>query len=110
MNHASPALGIPLMGPDPSRRIYMQATKLRESAFTTVVLPGTGSGSWSSLWEAARKFSEELAYPEEPFPAVGDGARCVLCQQDLDHAARHRLETFEAFVATRSTTLYFLMF
>ena len=83
-----------------SRRIYMQATKLRESAFTTVVLPGTGSGSWSSLWEAARKFSEELAYPEEPFPAVGDGARCVLCQQDLDHAARHRLETFEAFVAS----------
>ena len=83
-----------------SRRMYKQATKLRESAFTTVVLPGTGSGSWSSLWEAARKFSEELAYREEPFPAVGDGARCVLCQQDLDHAARHRLETFEAFVAS----------
>ena len=24
----------------------------------------------------------------------------MLCQQDLDHAARHRLETFEAFVAS----------
>ena len=24
----------------------------------------------------------------------------MLCQQDLDHAARHRLEAFEAFVAS----------
>ena len=83
-----------------SRRIHGQATKLRESALPGWILPGTGSGSWSSLWESARRFSEELAYPEEPFPAVGDGVRCVLCQQDLDHAARHRLEAFEAFVAS----------
>lgn len=83
-----------------SRRIREQATKLRESAFPAEVLSGTGSGSWSSLWEAARTFSEEVAYSEEPFPAVGDGAQCVLCQQDLDQAARDRLKGFETFVAS----------
>ena len=83
-----------------SRGIHEQATKLRDSAFPAGMLPGTGSESWSSLWEAARRFSEELAYSEESFPVVGDGAQCVLCQQDLDHGARHRLEAFEAFVAS----------
>ena len=83
-----------------SRRIREQATKLRDGAFPPGVLPGTGSGSWSLLWEAARRFSEELAYSGEPFPAVGDGAQCVLCQQDLDQAARDRLKAFEAFVVS----------
>ena len=82
------------------RRKVNEARRLREVAFPAGVVPGTGSQSWSSLWESARQFSEELAYPKAPFPAVGDGARCVLCQQDLDHAARHRLEAFEAFVVS----------
>ncbi len=82
------------------RRQHGQATRLRESAFPSGILPGTGSGFWSSLWESARRFSEELAYSEKSFPAVGAGTRCVLCQQDLDHAARHRLKAFEAFVAS----------
>ena len=36
----------------------------------------------------------------QAFPAVEDGAHCVLCQQDLDHAAGHRLRQFEAFVVS----------
>ena len=82
------------------RRKLDEARRLREAAFPAGVLPGTGTQFWSSLWESARKFSDELAYPEVPFPAVGDGARCVLCQQDLEHAARRRLEAFEAFVVS----------
>jgi uncharacterized protein YigA (DUF484 family) len=31
---------------------------------------------------------------------VANGAHCVLCQQDLDHAAGHRLRQFEAFVTS----------
>ena len=77
-----------------------QATKLREGAFPEGLLPGTGLEPWSSLWESARRFSEESSYPGVSFPAVGDADRCVLCQQDLDHVARHRLEAFEAFVAS----------
>ena len=34
------------------------------------------------------------------FRSCEDGAHCVLCQQDLDHAAGHRLQQFEAFVAS----------
>jgi energy-coupling factor transporter ATP-binding protein EcfA2 len=33
---------------------------------------------------------------------VENGARCVLCQQDLDHEASHRLGQFEAFVASKT--------
>ena len=83
-----------------TRRKLDEATRLREAAFPEDVLPGTGARTWSSLWQSAHEFSEELAYPGKPFPEVGDGARCVLCQQDLDHAARHRLEAFGAFVVS----------
>ena len=82
------------------RRKSEEARRLRDVAFPERLLPGTGSESWSSLWESARSFSEKIAYPEVSFPAVGDADRCVLCQQDLDHAARTRLEAFEAFVAS----------
>ena len=64
------------------------------------MLAGTGSESWNVLWESARQFSQEFAYPGQSFPVVENGAHCVLCQQDLDHAARHRLQQFEAFVAS----------
>ena len=83
------------------RRKREDAARIRETTFRDVMLDGTGSETWSNLWDAARQFSLEKAYPEETFPATQEGSRCVLCQQDLDHAARHRLDNFEAFV--RST-------
>jgi len=77
-----------------------EARQLRERTFTTELLAGTGSESWTPLWEAARRFSEGSAYPGGSYPVVGGDARCVLCQQDIDHAAAHRLEQFEAFVTS----------
>lgn len=77
-----------------------EAKRLREQAFPANVLPGTGAELWTTLWEAARQFSQESAYPGQQFPLVDDGAICVLCQQNLDHAASHRLRQFEAFVAS----------
>ena len=82
------------------RRKREQAKRLREAAFQAGMLAGTGSETWAELWESARQFSREFAYSEQPFPVVENGARCVLCQQDLDHAARHRLQQFEEFVAS----------
>ena len=76
------------------------AERLRLASFPSGVLTGTGKESWTVLWESARKFSEELAYPGQTFPVVENGAHCVLCQQDLDHAARHRLQQFEQFVTS----------
>lgn len=84
------------------RRKSEEAKRLREATFSSDMLDGTGSESWTPLWEAARQFSEELAYPGKDFPVLQDEAQCVLCQQDLDHAARHRLQKFESFVASKT--------
>jgi hypothetical protein len=77
-----------------------EAKRLRDGAFPANVLAGTGSETWTALWEAARQFSQDCAYSDQPFPVVEDGAHCVLCQQNLDHAASHRLKQFETFVAS----------
>ena len=82
------------------RRKTEEARRLREATFPQGLLQGTGDDLWKSLWEAARRFSQEQAYPTKPFPVVEDGAVCVLCQQNLDHAASHRLRKFEEFVAS----------
>jgi energy-coupling factor transporter ATP-binding protein EcfA2 len=82
------------------RRKSEEAKRLREATFPEDLLAGTGAESWAALWEKARVFSQEQAYPGRRFPVVGDGAHCVLCQQGIDHAAAKRLEQFEAFVAS----------
>ncbi len=82
------------------RRKSQEAKHLREATFPPGLLPGTGTGAWTALWESAKRFSQEQAYPDAAFPFVGDGAQCVLCQQNLDHAAAHRLNQFADFVAS----------
>ena len=80
------------------RRKGEEAKRLRAATFPAGMLPGTGSEPWTALWETARRFSQEQAYPGQEFPVLEYDAHCVLCQQDLDHAAGHRLRQFEAFV------------
>jgi energy-coupling factor transporter ATP-binding protein EcfA2 len=62
------------------------------------LLPGTGEPVWANLFEAARRFSTEIAYPGKPFPNVDDSAQCPLCQQQLHQDAAHRMRRFEEFV------------
>ena len=62
------------------------------------LLPGTGEQAWKDLFESARRFSAESAYPGEPFPHVCPGAKCPLCQQSLDQGAAKRMQRFEEFV------------
>lgn len=61
-------------------------------------LNGVGQSIWKSLWEAARRYSVEVAYQGRPFPNVDSGARCVLCHQELTPGSRDRLKHFEDFV------------
>lgn len=82
------------------RRKSEEARRLREATFPNGMLAGTGSEAWTALWEAARRFSSDDAYPGQVFPVVEEGARCVLCQQDLDPSASLRLRQFETFVAS----------
>jgi len=61
-------------------------------------LKGVGGEVWRLLWDAARRYSIEVAYPDQMFPPSQAGARCVLCQQTLDPAARDRMARFEEFI------------
>jgi hypothetical protein len=50
------------------------------------------------LWEQARRFSEELAYPANRYPNTDAESRCVLCQQPLADDTKERLQSLESFV------------
>lgn len=67
--------------------------------FAASPLPEIGQATWKTLWEAARKYSNEIAYPDKSFPeAVAGDDLCVLCQQPLSADAVERRMTFESFV------------
>lgn len=69
-----------------------------KKAFEKAPLEGIGTQSWRILWEAARTYSTQYAYKDDRFPNVKDGARCLLCQQDLAAEGRDRYTAFENFV------------
>lgn len=66
--------------------------------FANLPLDGVGHQSWRLMWEQARAYSEGHAYPTNEFPFIDEGARCVLCQQELDLPARQRIDGFERFI------------
>jgi hypothetical protein len=74
------------------------AQKFAQQLFSETPLEGVGEAVWQQLWAQARLFSQHHAYPGQPFPVVGEQARCVLCQQELNEDASHRLSHFEQFV------------
>ena len=73
--------------------------------FDLSYLSGTGEELWRSLWEAARSFSVSSAYKNQTFPVTGDGARCVLCQQNLELPAISRFQAFDTFCKDKSQKL-----
>jgi len=62
------------------------------------LLPGTGGQVWKLLFEAARRYSTEVAYPDEEFPPSGDGKVCPLCQENLKASGAERLMRFEDYI------------
>lgn len=66
--------------------------------FGSFVLKGVGSDVWRSLWDSARAYSEEYAYPDIPFPNLNEGSACPLCQQKLSQDAKDRFVSFDEFV------------
>ncbi len=74
------------------------ASEYAKSIFENSPLTGIGEDAWNLLWEQARAYSQNVAYPQIEFPNVGDEAVCVLCQHPLDDDAKKRLSDFEGFV------------
>jgi energy-coupling factor transporter ATP-binding protein EcfA2 len=75
------------------RAVAEDAKKVFDNA-----LDGVATESWRLLWSAARSYSEQEAYKGEPFPYLGQQARCVLCQQALGASGSARMAEFERFV------------
>lgn len=69
-----------------------------EKAFSGEPLEGVGGDVWRALWDAARRYSVEIAYPGQPFPPSDEDVRCLLCQQPLEADARDRMTRFEEFI------------
>ncbi len=63
-----------------------------------VTLAGLESSAWRGLWESARVYSKENAYPSLAFPHIEEGAKCVLCQQEMESSTKERLTKLEEFV------------
>lgn len=87
------------------RRLATESEATRRAAeaasgalFAGEPLPQIGTEVWQALWESARAYSVEAAYPERDFPVIDPGSVCVLCQQELSPQAADRLNRFEAFV------------
>ena len=77
----------------------------RAKAFADQPIKSTGSDSWKNLFDAARAFSTEQAYPDKEFPFVGEGAYCLLCQQTIKQSAAQRLIAFNDFLINKTEEL-----
>ncbi|WP_284390419.1 AAA family ATPase [Devosia yakushimensis] len=82
---------------DAARHKRAAADLAARETFDGLAVPGVGGETWRALWEAARRYSEQTAYPSAPFPPSGDKS-CVLCHQALGADAQDRLGSFETFV------------
>lgn len=85
--------------------LHSDAVAKREAArlaaqglFSGDALPEVGGKVWRTLWEAARRYSTETAYPAAPFPPTQPEMLCVLCQQPLSDEALRRMSRFESFI------------
>jgi len=56
---------------------------------------------WRNLWEAAREFSNDEAYPKNDFPNIKEESNCVLCQQPILADASKRMKSLEEFVQNK---------
>ncbi len=69
--------------------------------FDKVPLTGVGEEVWRRLWAAAEAYSMGSAYPDHEHPNVDEGARCVLCQQELGADAKARILGFSEFIQNK---------
>jgi hypothetical protein len=81
-----------------AQKFRADANMSASAAFATEPLRGVGEEVWRALFDAARAYSDQHAYPGEQFPVIGDEARCVLCQQSLDASALERFRRFAELV------------
>lgn len=85
---------------DKAKSVAEEAEKKAAEALQAgeALLCGTGEAAWKVLFDAARKYSTEIAYPGKEFPHTVANALCPLCQQPLDDISGKRLQRFEKYI------------
>lgn len=78
------------------RKVARQAAETIQSETS---FDGFGNEIWKAMWQAARKYSVQNAYLDADFPYIEEGAKCVLCEQNLSLDAKKRLTNFESYVS-----------
>jgi hypothetical protein len=69
-----------------------------KTSFAIEPLAGVGSSPWQVLYNAAREYSTQVAYPDRDFPVLDNEALCVLCMQPLQEDTKARMARFKAFM------------
>ena len=62
------------------------------------LLPGTGDQAWKYLFEAARRYSTDIAFPGKEFPPSTEDGVCPLCQEELGKTGTKRLNRFNDYI------------
>ena len=75
-----------------------ETARLSASLLSGSSLEGVTGVVWKELWESARRYSREVAYPTLAFPPTNTDQKCLLCQQPLTQEAIERMRGFEAFI------------
>lgn len=76
------------------RTIRIEEAEQRQHDFSAEAVPGVLTQHWHTMWNAARAYAEEVAFPNERFPSENMDA-CVLCHQPLTEDAHERFRQFE---------------
>lgn len=73
--------------------IGTEQSVLQKHDFTSEAVDGVMSPYWRTMWDAAKKYADEVAYPEHQFPSP-DMSHCVLCHQPMNNEIHERLRRF----------------
>ncbi len=100
LNWVSPEAAEKLQKLDEEKTIAEEAEKKAADVLRAgeELLPGTGDQEWKLLFEAARRYSTEAAYPGEAFPSSAEGKDCPLCQEKLPESGSKRLKRFNEYI------------
>ena len=79
-----------------ARQAYDAA--LAERKTEEPLLGVASTDQWKILYDAAKRYSEEVAYRDQSFPNIATDALCVLCQQPLKEDAIARFGRFKKFM------------
>jgi recombinational DNA repair ATPase RecF len=69
-----------------------------QQTLSTEPLKGAGEKTWQALYNAAKEYSINYAYPGQEFPVTGEGSLCVLCMQPLEKPGKERMIRFKEFM------------